>query len=375
MKTFVRLATLSVILWGGVGRGQLLPPAPQDQGPPAQQPGVIPQPGDQQQPGGVVQQPGVQQPGVQPLGTLPPQPLGGGDRLRANYVLGPGDQIMIRALDAEEISGTPFRVDGDGDVTLPTLGKLHAGGLSLEQFEALLTEKLKVYVRQPQVIVTVVQFRSEPVFLIGAFRAPGIYTLQGRRTLVEMLTMAGGLLPNAARRIKVTRKLEIGTIPLPTAVEDREKKISTVEISLGSLRDNVNPAEDIVLQPYDELRVERAEMVYVSGELGKVGGFELGERDSISVIQVLSMAGGLSKEALPDKAKILRPVMDSTRRAEIPINLRRVLAGQDNDFPLMANDLLYVPRKGGKRTALAKTALYALPLIPTVLYVVDRATR
>ena len=66
-----------------------------------------------------------------------------------------------------------------------------------------------------------------------------------------MLTAVGGLQPNAARQVKVTRRAEYGPIPLPNAMEDPEKKISTVEISMGSLRENVNPAEDILLQPYD----------------------------------------------------------------------------------------------------------------------------
>ena len=70
----------------------------------------------------------------------------------------------------------------------------------------------------PQVTVTVVQFSSEPLFFVGAFKAPGIYPLQGRRTLVEMMSSIGGLQPNASRRIKVTRRKEFGEIPLPNAV-------------------------------------------------------------------------------------------------------------------------------------------------------------
>ena len=75
--------------------------------------------------------------------------------------------------------------------------------------------------------------------------------------------------------------------PLPDAIVDTEKKISTVEISLGSLRQNLSPAENILLQPYDQISVGRAELVYVNGEVSRVGGVELGERDSISIAQVL----------------------------------------------------------------------------------------
>jgi polysaccharide export outer membrane protein len=272
----------------------------------------------------------------------------------------------------EEISGTPYRINSEGDLTFPVLGTVHAGGLTVEQLEANLTVRLRAFVLNPQVTVTVAQFRSEPVFFVGAFRSPGIYPLQGRRTLLEMLQAVGGLQPNTSRRIKVTRRKEFGTIPLPNATEDTDGKTSTVEISIGSLRDNVNPAEDIVLQPYDVISVERAEMVYVNGNVGRVGGFELGDRESITLVQLIAMAGGLSKDADAEKALVLRPVLNTSRRAEIPINLKKVLRGQASDFALLPNDLLYVPSSSSFGRTAGRVALYAIPIIPTILYFVLR---
>lgn len=95
------------------------------------------------------------------------------DTIRSSYVLGPNDQITIKAFEVDEIGDRPYRVDGDGDVNLPLIGKVHAGGLSVAQFEDELVNKLKNIVRNPRVIVTIVQFRTEPVFFTGAFRAPG----------------------------------------------------------------------------------------------------------------------------------------------------------------------------------------------------------
>ena len=293
------------------------------------------------------------------------------DVIRPSYVLGAGDQIVIRANEVEDISDKPFRLDADGFITLPLLGRIHAGGMSVQQLEADLVGRLKAYVKTPQVIITVVQFRSEPVFFVGAFKSPGIYPLLGRRTLVEMLASIGGLQPNASRRIKVTRRSEFGKIPLPNAIEDTAGKVSYLEISMGSLRENVNPAEDIVLQPFDVISVERAEMVYVNGELGKVGGFELGERDFISIAQVLSLAGGLTKNADAKRARILRPVLNTSKRAEITIDLTRVLKGEANDYPLLPNDVLYVPRS--RRTQVWSTLGYiAIPIVPTLIYLAVR---
>jgi polysaccharide export outer membrane protein len=290
------------------------------------------------------------------------------DPLRPTYVLGPGDQISIRAFEVEEIS-TTFRIDSEGEINLPTLGKVHAGGLTVEQFEHELADRLKTLVRNPQVSVSVVQFRSEPIFLQGAFKAPGIYTLQGRRTLREMLASSGGLQSNASRRITVTRHLEMGTIPLPNAVVDEARKLSTVEINISKLRDNLNPVEDIVLQPLDTITVDKAELVYANGEVTRVGGIELGERDSISTTQFLSMIGGLGKDAAPDKARVLRPVLNTSKRAEIPVNLKKILAGKESDFPLLPNDVLYVPKASRGGRALGQMGIVVIPVATGLIYV------
>jgi polysaccharide export outer membrane protein len=293
------------------------------------------------------------------------------DSIRPNYVLGPNDQILVRAPAAEEINERPFRIDADGNINMPLLGRLHAAGMTQQELEADLVRRLREYIREPQVIITVVQFRSEPVFFVGLFKSPGIYPLQGRRTLVEMLTAIGGLQPNASRHIKVTRRAEYGAIPLPNAVDDPEKKISTVEISLGSLRENVNPAEDILLQPYDVISVERAEMIYVNGEVGRIGSIELGERDSISIAQVLTQAGGFQRDANRAEVRILRPIVGTNRRAEIDVNVKRVFEGKDLDFPLLPNDVLYVPRSY-KRTIWTTIGGMAVTNAPYIIFTVIR---
>src|ERR1051326_3511615 len=77
-----------------------------------------------------------------------PQP----DTIRPTYVLGAGDQLVIRANEVEEISDKPFSLDADGFITLPLLGRIKAGGSSVQQLEADLVERLRMYVRSPQVI-------------------------------------------------------------------------------------------------------------------------------------------------------------------------------------------------------------------------------
>jgi polysaccharide export outer membrane protein len=308
------------------------------------------------------QNPGAQT-SPQPLQQLPP------DSIRPNYVLGANDQILIRAPEAEELDNRPFRIDGDGNINLPLIGHIHAAGMTLQEFEADLVKRLREYIREPQVFVQISQYRSEPVFFVGLFARPGAYPLQGNRTLIEMLTSVGGLLPNADRHITITRQEEYGPIPLPDAVVDAQKKVSTVEISLGSLRQNLSPEENILLQPYDQISVGRAELVYVNGEVTKIGGVELGERDSISIAQVLSQAGGFTKDAKKTNVRILRPVEGTTRRAVIEVNVAQLFDGKALDVPLLPGDIVYVPRSY-ERQFWQTFMSVALPIIPYVIFLV-----
>jgi polysaccharide export outer membrane protein len=287
------------------------------------------------------------------------------------YVICPKDVLTIRASEMEEISQAPYVVDSKGMVRLPVLGDVKVAGQSLAQFESALRTMLLKYVREPEVFVSVVRMHSEPIFFNGAFKSPGIYPLQGRRTLVEMVSSIGGIHPNARRRLKLTRRKEQGIIPLPAAVEDSDGRTSTAEINLNNLQQPFDPAHDIELRPYDTIAVERSEMVYVGGELNKVGSFELEDRESLSVVQLVSLAGGLTKEAAPTQARILRPLLGSSQRAEIPVNIKDIMAGKTGDFPLLANDVLYVPASK-RRAVLSKVLMLTAPLASPIILLSTR---
>jgi polysaccharide export outer membrane protein len=331
----------------------------------AQQQPAQPTAGAEQTPAG--QQAPSAQPG-QPSQNAPAQQLPQ-DTIRPNYVLGPNDQIQIRAPEAEEIDQKPFRIDGDGNINLPLVGRIHAAGMTIQELEVDLVRRLREYIREPQVFVTPIQFRSSPIYFVGLFARPGIYPLQGQRTLTEMLSTVGGLQTGASRHITITRHEEYGPIPLPNAIVDPEKKNSTVEISLGTLRENINPAENILLQPYDVISVGRSELVYMSGEIGRVGGIELGERDSISIMQALSQSGGMSRDAKGDKVRILRPIEGTNRRYKIEIDAKALFDGKGLDVPLLPNDIVYIPHSYSRQFWQTFQSL-ALPLLPYIIFLV-----
>jgi len=267
------------------------------------------------------------------------------------YTLGPEDQITIRALDAEEISDKPFTIDNSGYVTLPMLGRMKAAGLTVAQLETALTDRLKQFLWQPQVSITVSEFHSQPVSVIGAVNTPGVQQLRGRKTLVEVLSSAGGLRPDAGHEISIQRRIEQGPIPLPGAHADGTGEFSLAKVSLPAIMNNVHPEENIVVKANDVISVPRGEVIYVVGEVKKSGGFPMDERETLSVLKALSLSEGLLPTASMNGVRIIRGGPVGSVRQEIPVDLKKILSGKGEDIGLKPDDILFVPSSMSKKAA------------------------
>ncbi len=270
----------------------------------------------------------------------------------SGYVLGPGDQVSVRALDVDEISGQPLRIEGNGSLRLPLAGRIGAAGLTAEQLETAIAARLRTYVKEPQVTVSVAEYRSQPVSVLGAVASPGVQQLQGRKTLFEVLSMAGGLRQDAGHTIKLTRRMQFGAIPLAGAAPDSSGGYSVAQVSVRSVMEAKNPQENILICPEDVISVPRAEMIYVIGAVKRSGGFVLHEKENMTVLQALSLAEGLERTAAPRRARILKPSQSAASRIELPLDLRRIIAGKSADQPLNADDILFVPGSMAKSAAL-----------------------
>ena len=269
----------------------------------------------------------------------------------SRYVLGSGDQVAVFAVDAEELSGKVFRIDSGGYVSVPLAGSIEASGLSTPELEVALTERLKKYIREPLVRVTVTETRSQPVSILGAVAVPGVHQLQSDTTLVDILSEAGGLTKDAGYQIKITRRAEWGLIPLSNARMDATQKYSTAEVNAKDLSEGNTPTNNILILPNDVITVPKASLVYVIGHVKRAGGFTMGDRSSISVLQALALAEGPDSTALLSKARVLREGPGASRE-QIPVNLSSLLVGGSADMPLLPNDVLFVPDNATKRAAM-----------------------
>jgi polysaccharide export outer membrane protein len=241
----------------------------------------------------------------------------------ADYVLGAQDVLLITSYDQADLSGK-FTVETDGTFTFPLIGRVKAGGLTLRQVEAQLKRQLvdEGYFRNPQITVSIEQYKSQKIFVVGEVRLPGSYPLSGNMTLVEALARAGSTLPTASGEAVIVHAGDHATEPtLPSAQDDKE----IVRINLRDLENGIfshNPA----LRDGDTIFVPRAESIYVFGQVRNPGAYPLQQKNT-SVLQALSLAGGVSDRGSTSRIRIVRIV--NGEKKEVGVKLTDVVRPGD----------------------------------------------
>lgn len=268
------------------------------------------------------------------------------------YILGPEDQIVIRVFHADEFPDRPIQIGSDGFITLPFLGEVRAAGLTVRQLEQNIAGQLSRYVRHPQITISITEYRSQPVSVLGAFNNPGVQQVKGTKTLLQMIALAGGLRADAGNQATIVRQKQWGTIPVPGTHSDDSGNVSVAVVNLKDLLSAKDSEKDITIRPNDTISVPRSALVYVIGEVTRAGGFPLQEADSLSVMQALALAGGMTRTASPKRARILRAEPGRADRKEILVDLRKVAEGTAPDVALTAQDILFIPNNVSKSAAI-----------------------
>jgi polysaccharide export outer membrane protein len=269
------------------------------------------------------------------------------------YVLASDDAITVHVADVPELDSKALgvvRIDHQGNIRIPLAGRVKASGFTVESLEKEIAAHLSNLMKDPQVSVAVAEYRSHPVSVLGSVRSPGVYQVSGRKTLFEVLSLAGGLTPDASNKINLTRQAAAGPLPLPHATKDKSGDFYIGELNVRSVMEAKNPEENIDVLPNDVVTVPKAELVYVVGAVKRPGGFPLSEREQISVLQAVSLAEGLDRVAGAKQARILRQLTPGAERTELKVNVGQILDGRAKDVSLQANDILFIP------TSVAKSA-------------------
>ncbi len=268
----------------------------------------------------------------------------------SSVILGPGDQVTVAAPEIEELDRRQLKVQSDGTVSVPLIGSMKVAGLTPQQFAADLTKALLTQFKDPKVSFTQIDVRSKPVTVLGSVNQPGVVQADGRKRLIEILSQAGGLKPDAGPTLTLARKNgEPSAFPASVKTSVNGNYLTAV-IPVSNLMEGTDPASNVLIQSGDIITVPKGKLIYVLGDVKRAGGFPLGESNDLTVLKALSLAQGLRETAKPNEARILRNDA-SGQRSELPINLKKMLTGKSQDVVLKANDVLYVPSSTSKKIA------------------------
>jgi polysaccharide export outer membrane protein len=218
---------------------------------------------------------------------------------QTSYVLGPRDVVNITVTGEEDLS-RKYTIEADGTFTFPLIGRITAKGLTLRDLEAQLTKQLAAgFLRNPQVQVAIENYQSQRITVWGQVNQPAEYQLTGDMTLMSALAKAGGVTPAAGREVLVIRAPQ----KRPDGGPSEEPEI--LRINLAELQAG-NMALNVALQNGDTINVPKAQQVFVSGHVKSPGGYAV--EPGMTVLQVLTLAGGLSDRGSDKRISILRTV-------------------------------------------------------------------
>jgi polysaccharide export outer membrane protein len=248
-----------------------------------------------------------------PAAAQPPRPAASPV---SDYTVGPQDVLMITSYEQADLSGR-FSVEADGTFTYPMVGRVKAGGLTLRQVEAQVKKQLQDggFFNNPQLSVSIEQYKSQKVFVVGEVRSPGTYPLSGDMNLVEALARAGSTLPSASGEAIIVHPVAPGVSGPTLPMQDDAPNVEHVDLrELQSGVFSLNAA----LRDGDTIFIPRAESVYVFGQVKNPGAYALQQKNT-TVLQTLALAGGVTDRASTSRVQIIRVV--SGQKKELNVKL------------------------------------------------------
>lgn len=271
-------------------------------------------------------------------------------------LIGPGDRLFVHVVDTPEMDQHPSVTDG-GEIPLIGAGSVKVSGMTPAEAASVIRNRLIAsnYMKHPEVVVSVEQFATQSVSVLGEVKASGAYPITTPRSVLDVLALAGGLSTIADRNILIQRH------------GDPQHPVHYV---FSNNADRA-VAEQVMVDPGDTVVVPKAGIVYVLGDVNRPGGYVMSNNEStVTVLQALAYAGGLTKSAKLSHARLIRTAAN-TSHSERDLSLGDLQTGKVPDLPMLPGDILYVPFSFARNTATmgaasiasaaASAAVYALP--------------
>ena len=270
------------------------------------------------------------------------------------YRIGPRDILTIRVTAGRpvpELSMDAVEVSECGQIPLLSVAQedqneIRAAGLTRQELAEQLRSFYVKYKRNPQVVVMIKEYNSQPVAINGAVTKPGQFQLRRAVRLLELLQFfAGGPNDKAGGSIQLAR--------LPNFNQCGEKPnaaADTVSFQVFKLADTLAGIEQSnpYLQPGDVITIPDAREAYVVGNVLRPGPITLRE-DNVTISKAIAMVGGTMPDTKSDKIRVIRQDPSSGSKTEVLVDLRAIDRRQAPDIAIMPNDIIDVPTSGGKR--------------------------
>ncbi len=286
-------------------------------------------------------------------------------RVPGAYRIGAGDLLDIEVIDEPEFTRS-YRVGSDGSISLPLLrNSIPAAGLTPSQLSQTIASDLvgAHLLNHPEVWVSVKESTAHSITISGAVQSPRVIPVLGQTTILDLVSQAGGLAPDAGDTATISRVGEVGAEVGSSAQLDAANQPpppSAITVDLKRLIETGDPVLNVPVYAGDRVTVPHAGVFYVLGAVNKPGGYTLkGAQESVTVLMALAIAGDVTSTAKSTRSFIIRKSPDSPGgRQEVVLNLKDIRAGRARDVRIAPGDLLVVPENGGKkalRTAVSST--------------------
>jgi polysaccharide export outer membrane protein len=267
--------------------------------------------------------------------------------------IGAGDLLEVSVFDTPELSGK-LRVSNLGDVSFPLIGVLHMQGMTVEQAQSLIRQKLMEggFVRDPQVTIFAAEYATQGVSVVGEVHKPGVYPAFGEHRLLDYLSLAEGFTPLAGTTIMITHA-------------GHSEEPQKVRVTGGA---SPGPENNPQILPGDTIFVEHTGLVYVVGDVARPGGFPMDHDEHLTILQALALAQGTNYTAAKGSSKLIRTTAQG--RLEIPVDLKKIMASKATDLAMQDDDILFIPSSttksalkgvGAALPAVAGATIYRVP--------------
>jgi polysaccharide biosynthesis/export protein len=288
-----------------------------------------------------------------------------------DYRIESGDVIEVQVQMAPELSNS-YRVTAAGTFYMPYLGYVAARQRTPEQLGAEISDRLRgKYLKNPSVRVLVRQIHSHSFFIQGAVRRPGVYQIEGRPTLLELITVGGGLGENHGSTAFILHKVkkpggaeadapaQATSAPpaSPAAAPDNEVHYELIKVSIaGLLKGRFD--QNVRVEPGDIVNIPPTDVFFVAGEVRQPGSFPL--KDGTTLRQAVSLAQGPTFNAQAARGVIFREDVATGKRTEIKVDIAAVMSGKQEDLVINPNDIIIVPNSRMKTVGGALLTAFGL---------------